>query len=167
MSPMSNATSPASPGDFTPPMSPHSDRIPKREETVLTARPPEKTASSVSSTKPSKSPDDVASSFPAESNEEVEGESFGFEVVLRERDEAAMDSTPLRDDFKQGHLYYSYTRDDDKDDPAQISHEEDHSASPFHYEHDDDMDDHGSTSFMMDISDELLLEPIAHVGPMD
>lgn len=159
---MSNPTSPASPGDFTPPISPHSDRIPKREETVLTARPQEKT-SNVNS---SKSPDDVASNYLAD-NEEVD-ESFGFEVVLRERDESGSDSTPLRDDFKRGHLYYSYTRDDeDKDDPAQISHEEEHSASPFHYEHDDDMDDHGSTSFMMDISDELLLEPIAAVGPMD
>ena len=99
---------------------------------------------------------------------EQEDESFGFEVVLRERDEAAAESTPLRDNtFQPGHLYYSYTRGEDKDDPAQISHEEDHSASPFHYEHDDDMDDHGSTSFMMDISDELLLEPIAPTGLMD
>jgi hypothetical protein len=126
-------------------MSPHSDRIPKREETVLTAR--------------SSSPDDVANHF---NRTEVMEDSFGFEVVLRERDEAAFESSPMRDDFKQpGQMYFSYTKDG-KDDPAQISHEADH-TSPFRY----DDDDHGSTSFMMDIADDLLLEPIAPVGPMD
>lgn len=113
--------------------------------------------------RPSKSPDDVVSNFPEDSAEA--DESFGFEVVLR--DEAAKDSTPMRDDFKRGHLYYSYTSEDKDDDPAQISHEEDQSASPFHYDHDDDMDYPASSSFMMDISDDLLLEPIAPVGPMD
>ncbi|GAX24787.1 hypothetical protein FisN_18Lh135 [Fistulifera solaris] len=140
VSPLSGSH-PASLGDFTPPMSPHSDRIPKREETILTAR----------------SPDDVAFH-----ETEVMEDSFGFEVVLRERDEAAFDISPIRNDLKQpGNLYFSYTKNG-KDDPAQISHEEDH-TSPFRY----DDDDHGSTSFMMDIADDLLLEPIAPVGPMD